>query len=126
LITLSIIIFGYILKRRMKFVEHGSWMLVAVAMQFVSFIIIMGPSLLIILEQGFVQKPILLSAVSLVHAGLGGIALATGIWITGSWHFQTSAENCIRRRKIMRYLIITWITALIFGIAHYVLTYLIK
>ncbi len=125
LITLSILISGYNLKRKMKFIKHGTIMLVAVAMQSVSFLLVMGPALLLILENGLVQKPLLLSAVTLVHAILGGTSLATGIWITGSWHLQSSIENCIRRRNIMRYLIITWILALIFGITLYVLTYVI-
>ena len=126
LLTLSVVISGYILKRRMRFIQHGTSMLVAVAMQFVSFMLIMGPALLIIINNGFVQKPILLSTVTFVHAALGGTALATGIWITGSWHLQTSIEKCIRRKRIMRYLIITWISALVFGITLFVLTYLIK
>jgi hypothetical protein len=126
LVTLSLVISGYILKRRMRFIEHGSLMSVAIAMQFVSFMLVMGPAFLIIVENGFVQRPILLSTVTLVHASLGGTALVTGIWITGSWHFQTSTENCIRKRHIMRYLIVTWITALILGITLYLLTYVIK
>jgi hypothetical protein len=125
IITLTIVISGYILKRKMRFINHGTLMLVAVAMQFVSFMLIMGPAFLIIVENGFIQKPLLLSAVTLVHAILGGTTLATGIWITGSWHLQSSIEKCIRKRSIMRYLIITWILALIFGITLYVLTYVI-
>ena len=125
IVTLSIVISGYIMKRKKRLIEHGTIMLVAVAMQFVSFMLIMGPAFLLIVENGFLQRPILLSAVTLVHAILGGTALATGIWITGSWHLQTSIENCIRKRGIMRYLIITWILALILGITLYVLTYVI-
>ena len=125
ILTLSVVISGYILKRRLRFIEHGTLMLVAVAMQFVSFMLVMGPAFLLIVENGLVQRPILLSTVTLVHASLGGTALATGIWITGSWHLQTSITNCVRKRNIMRYLIITWILALIFGITFYVLTYVI-
>jgi hypothetical protein len=125
IVTLSIVISGYIMKRRMKFIEHGTMMLVAVVMQFFSFLLIMGPAFFIIIENGFVQRPILLSTVTLVHAILGGTALATGIWITGSWHLQTSIEKCIKRKKVMKPLIITWIVALIFGITLYVLTYVI-
>jgi len=125
IITLSIVISGYILKRRMRFIEHGTLMLVAVAMQFVSFLLIMGPAFLIIVENGFVQRPILLSTVTLVHAILGGTALTTGIWITTSWHLQKSITNCIKKRKFMRYLIIIWILALSLGITLYVLTYVV-
>jgi hypothetical protein len=124
--TMSIVFSGYILKRKMKLIEHGTLMLVAVAIQSVSFLLVMGPAFLIILENGFVQRPILLSTVTIVHAILGGTALAIGIWITGSWHLQTSIENCIRKRIMMRYLIITWIFALVFGISFYVLTYVIQ
>jgi len=94
-------------------------------MQFISFLLIMGPAFFIIVENGFAQKPILLSTVTIIHASLGGITLATGIWITGSWHLQTSIVNCVKKRKIMRYLIITWILALTMGITLYMLTYVI-
>ncbi|MGA2682926.1 MAG: hypothetical protein ABSF44_14130 [Candidatus Bathyarchaeia archaeon] len=125
IVTLSIVIYGYILKRKTRFAQHGTLMLVAVAMQFVSFMLIMGPAFLVIVENGFSQKPILISAVTLAHVGLGTTALATGIWITGSWHLQTSITNCMKKSYIMRYLIVIWILALSFGITHYVLTYLI-
>ena len=123
--TLSIVISGYIMKRKLRFIQHGKLMLIAVVMQFISFLLIMGPAFFIIVENGFAQKPILLSTVTIIHASLGGTALATGIWITGSWHLQTSIVNCVKKRKIMRYLIITWILALTMGITLYMLTYVI-
>jgi hypothetical protein len=125
IITLSIVISGYIMKRRLKFREHGTLMLVAVIMQFFSFLLIMGPAFFIIIANGFAQRPILLSTVTLFHAGLGGVSLAAGIWIAGSWHLQTSIIKCIQKRHIMRYLIVTWILALILGITLYMLTYII-
>jgi len=123
--TLSIVVSGYIMKRKLRFIQHGKLMLVAVVMQFISFLLIMGPAFFIIVENGFAQRPILLSTVTIVHASHGGTALATGIWITGSWHLQTSIVNCVKKRKIMRYLIITWILALTMGITLYMLTYVI-
>jgi hypothetical protein len=125
LVILSVVISGYILKRKMRLIEHGTFMLVAVVMQSFSFALVMGPALVIIIELGFFQKPILLYTVTLFHAILGGTSLATGIWITASWHLQTSIKDCIRKRPVMRYLIITWILALIFGISLYLLTYVI-
>jgi hypothetical protein len=44
IVTLSIVVSGYILKRRMRFIGHGTLMLVAVVMQFFSFLLIMGPA----------------------------------------------------------------------------------
>jgi hypothetical protein len=123
--TLSIVISGYILKRRMRLIGHGTLMLVAIVMLFFSFILVMGPALLIIVENGFFQRSILLSIVIIVHASLGAIALVTGIWITASWHLQNSIDNCKKRKPVMRYLFVIWILALIFGITLYVLTYVI-
>lgn len=121
--TLSIVISGYVLKRKMRFIAHGKLMLVAVVMQFASFLLIMGPAFLSLVENGLIQRPILVSTVTFVHVILGGVALATGIWIAASWHLQTSIDNCIKRKPIMRYLIVTWIFALILGITLYALLY---
>jgi hypothetical protein len=125
IITLSIVISAYVLKRRMKFREHGTLMVVAVIMQFFSFLLIMGPAFFIIIANDFSQRPILLSTVTLFHAGFGGVSLVAGIWIAGSWRLQTSIVNCIKRKQSMRYLIATWILALILGITQYLMTYLI-
>ena len=121
--TLSIVISGYILKRRMRLISHGTLMLVAVVLQFFSFLLIMGPAFLSLVENGLVQRPIWLSTITLVHASLGGVALATGIWFTALWHLQTSIDNCIKRKAVMRYLFVIWILALILGITLYTLLY---
>ena len=123
IVTLSVVIFGYIMKRRMKFIVHGTMMLVAVVVQFFSFLFIMGPAFIIIFENGLSQRPVLLSMATLIHAGLGGASLTAGIWIASSWHLQTSIEKCIKRKFIMRYLIVIWILALILGITLYMLLY---
>lgn len=123
IVTISIVISGYILKRKMQFRNHGTLMIVAIIMQFISFLLIMGPAFVSLVENGLIQRPIWLSIVTIVHASLGGVALSTGIWIAASWHFQTSIANCIKRKPIMRYLIVTWILALILGIILYMLLY---
>jgi uncharacterized membrane protein YozB (DUF420 family) len=123
IVTLSIVISGYILKRKMQFRKHGTLMLVAIIMQFTSFLLIMGPAFVSLAENGLIQKPILVSTVTIVHASLGGVVLAIGIWIAASWHLRTSIEPCIKKKWIMRYLIIAWISALILGITLYALLY---
>ena len=123
IVTLSIVISGYILKRKMQFRNHGTLMLVAIIMQFISFLLIMGPAFVSLVENGLIQKPIWVSTVTIVHAILGGAVLAIGIWIAASWHLKTSIEPCIKKKWIMRYLIIAWISALILGITLYTLLY---
>jgi uncharacterized membrane protein YozB (DUF420 family) len=125
LVMLSIIVSGYILMRRTRLIGHGTLMLVAVIMLFFSFLLVMGPALLIIVGNGFFKRPILLSIITIIHASLGATALVTGIWITASWHLQNSIDNCKKRKPIMPYLFVIWIMALIFGITLYLLTYMI-
>jgi len=123
IVTLSIVISGYILKRKMQFRNHGTLMLVAIIMQFFSFLLIMGPAFVSLAENGLMQRPIWVSTISIVHASLGGIVLTIGIWIVSSWHLQTSIERCIKKKWIMRYLIVAWISALILGIMLYTILY---
>ena len=123
IVTLSIVIFGYILKRKMQFRNHGILMLVATVMQFISFLLIMGPAFVSLAENGLIQRPIWVSTVTIIHASLGGVVLAIGIWIAASWHLRTSIELCIKKKCIMRYLIIAWVSALILGIILYSLLY---
>jgi uncharacterized membrane protein YozB (DUF420 family) len=123
IVTLAIIISSYILKRRMRFIDHGTMMLIAVVVQFLSLLLIMGPAFLSLAEKGFVQRPLWISIITFSHVSFGGVALATGIWITASWHLQTSINDCIKKRRVMRYLIVIWIWALILGITLYTLLY---
>jgi uncharacterized membrane protein YozB (DUF420 family) len=125
IVTLSIVITGYFFKRKMKFIKHGTLMLIAIIMQFCSFLLIMGPAFLSLAQNGLIQKPTLLATVTFVHASLGAITLIIGIWIAGAWHLQSSIEGCIKRKTIMRYLIIVWISALVLGITLYLLLYML-
>jgi hypothetical protein len=123
ILTLSIVIFGYILKRKMQYRNHGILMLVAIIMQFISFLLIMGPSFVSLVENGFIQLPMWVSSVTIVHSILGGVVLAIGIWIATSWHLRISIAPCIKKKWIMRYLILAWISALILGVALYAIFY---
>jgi len=126
IVTISIVVSGYILKRKMQFRKHGTLMLVAIIMQFLSFLLIMGPAFVSLAENGLIQKPTWVSTVTIIHASLGGVVLAIGIWIVASWHLQTSIEPCIKKKWVMRYLILAWIFALILGIILYTMLYLIS
>jgi len=96
-------------------------MLVAVVLELISFAAVMGPSFLSLVGSGFLQRPVLLASVTIVHVCLGATTLATGIWIAGSWHLQTSIDKCKKRKGIMRYLFALWIVTVIIGIILYML-----
>ena len=124
IVTLSMIIYGYILKKKGKFLTHGTLMFVALVVHFSSFLLLMTPAFLSLYHNGFLQKLTWLSLTTLTHATLGSVTLVSAIYLVGVWHFQASTRNCIKRRFFMRYVFVLWILSLILGIALYGLLYL--
>jgi uncharacterized membrane protein YozB (DUF420 family) len=119
---LAIIFIGYILKRRGNFFLHGTLMLVGVVLNIVSFLVVMGPSLLsfeIIRTQPLHEY----SLITLTHGIVGGVALVMGVVIVALWHFQSSTKDCIKRKRLMKPTIVLWTTALILGIYLYTILY---
>jgi hypothetical protein len=75
---LIIIIMGLFLKREHELLLHGSAMLVAVILNFLSFLLVMGPSLLDFEPVLVAQPAVLLSITTFFHASLGSIAEILG------------------------------------------------
>jgi len=125
IIILTMLFAAFAMKRRGKFLKHGGIMLAGVVLNILSFAIVMGPAFLSLGQNGLFDHPGRLYFVTLVHAGLGGTALALGVFLVASWRLQASAQNCMRRRKIMRLTFVLWVLALILGILLYVLLYIL-
>jgi len=125
IIILIVLFVALALKRRGKLFKHGGAMLVGVVLNILSFVIVMGPALFSLGQNGLFDHPGRLYFVTLVHAGLGGIALVLGVFLVASWHLQASTQNCVRRKKIMRLTFVLWVLALILGILLYMLLYIL-
>ena len=127
ILTLTLLLAGFILKRRGKFIQHARIMLVAVVLNAVSFLLVMGPSLLgsLLDRFGFFARDPLgeFSIVTAIHVALGTVAEILGIWIVSSWHLSSSFNKCSRRKKVMRATLILWTTALVLGVLLYFLKY---
>ena len=119
---LALIWIAFIVKTRHKFFIHGVLMLIAVALNVASFLLVMGPSLLgfeIIRTQPLHE----ISLITLAHGIIGGIALILGALIVASWHLQSSTKNCIKMKRLMKPTIILWTIALVLGILLYSVLY---
>jgi uncharacterized membrane protein YozB (DUF420 family) len=123
IIILMVLFAAFALKRKGKFLKHGSTMLAGVVLNILSFAIVMGPALFSLGQNGLFDHPGRLYFVTLAHAGLGGTALVLGVLLVASWHLQTSTQSCMRRKKIMRLTFVLWVLALILGILLYTLLY---
>lgn len=114
---------GFIFKRRGVFFLHGAFMLIATVLNAVSFLLVMGPSLL-----GFgrvvVDYPLSKFSMAIVaHASLGSIAEILAIWIVGSWRLRSETHYCIRRKRIMLATAVLWLIALSLGVLIYIFNY---
>ena len=125
IIILMVLLAAFALKRRGKFLKHGSMMLAGVILNILSFAIVMGPAFLSLGQNGLFNHSGRLYYVTLAHAGLGGTALVLGVFLVASWHLQASFQKCMRRKKIMRLTFILWVLALILGILLYMLLYVL-
>jgi uncharacterized membrane protein YozB (DUF420 family) len=120
---LFLLILSYLIKRRGKFFAHGSIMLVAVVLNAVSFLLVMGPSLLSLGETVLARASDKLSVVIIAHASLGALAEVLGIWIVGSWRLRSGTEHCVRTKRLMLATFVVWLAALSLGVLLYTLLY---
>ena len=110
---------SFVLKKRGRFFLHGGSMLVAVILNAVSFVLVMGPSLrdkrTLIADFPLSRLPMVI----VVHAILGSIAEILGIWVVVSWRLRSGTQHCARKRKLMRVTFVLWLIALLLGILAY-------
>ncbi len=125
-LVLQIIIFAILsvslfLKMKRKYLLHGTTMLIAVILNVISFLLIMGPSLRD--SRAFISNNLSdrIAIVIIGHAAFGSIAGILAIWVVISWHLQSTIKNCARKKKMMRIIFTLWMAALIFGFLLYLL-----
>lgn len=123
IIILMVLLTGYALKRRNRLFQHGTAMLMAVALNAVSIFLVMGPSLLARLESIQENPSSGLSIAILAHSALGGFLELLGVWIIGSWHLKPSTQGCAGKRKIMLLTLALWVTNILLGFLLYVYIY---
>ena len=115
-LTLTILLASLVLKRMRKHLLHGATMLVSVALNAASFLLIMGPSLLNLREFITLYTFDQLALAAMIHAALGTVAEALGIYIVVLWLLKPTIQRCIRRKKLMRRTFVLWVSALVIGI----------
>lgn len=123
IVILAVLFASVALKRMRKYPLHGVTMLLAVVLNAISFLLVMGPSLSSMREFIILNVFNELAVVTVMHAALGTVAEVLGIWLIASWHFQSNTRNCVRKKKIMRGTLLLWVVALVFGIIAYLLLY---
>ena len=123
-VVLSVSIF-FLKKNRSprSFTLHGRLMLGAILLNFISFLLVMGPSILG-LRQFIIERPThILTISTILHASFGTIAEVVGGYVTFTWLPSSSVKKCIGKKALMRLTLIVWVIALISGFIEYVVLY---
>jgi uncharacterized membrane protein YozB (DUF420 family) len=123
ILILSVVLVGFAFSKRGRFLVHGSIMLVAIALNAASFILVMGPSFLSLIQLVAEQPLNRISIATMAHGILGAIAEVLGIYMVAFWGLRRSVGNCARRRRTMQATLMLWITALVLGILLYAILY---
>ena len=119
--VLFLLAYGYLLKRKLKFRQHGLTMSTALVLHLIMAVFIMIPSFVFaVIREYIIPAPLALtSVVALIHGILGSAALSLGVFIVGSWRFRKNFQGCFERKKYMLKTLIVWVAALVFGIVLY-------
>jgi hypothetical protein len=121
IIVLFLLIYGYFLKRKLKFRQHGITMTAAFILHLSMVFYIMIPSFVFaVVPEYIVPGPLAVeSVVGLIHGILGIITLLLGVWLVASWRLSKNIQGCISRKKYM--LKTLTVCPLAFGITLYII-----
>lgn len=124
IIVLFLLLYGYMLKRKLKFRRHGITMAVAVVLHLIMIFAIMIPSFVLAVFPDFIVPNVsgMISVVSLIHVVAGALAVSLGVWLVASWRFQ-DLKGCFTKKRFMLLTMIVWLVSLFFGIVLYTIFY---
>jgi uncharacterized membrane protein YozB (DUF420 family) len=122
IVVLILLAFGYSLRGKKKYRQHGIVMLTAVVLHILTILTVMVPSFASFFGAPNIVFDLLVIA-SLVHGLLGSIAVVLGIWLVASWRLQKDMQMCFAKKKIMRGTLTLWVIAILLGIFMYISLY---
>ena len=123
LAVLFLLFYGYYLKSKLKFMRHGIVMVVATLLHFALIFAIMIPSFVYALLPSIFTSFTLLSAIILIHAITGSLAIALAALLAGLWRFRKNFADCIGRKNWMLPTLGIWVFSLILGIVLFAIFY---
>lgn len=125
IVVLGLLLYGYAVKRQLKFRQHGIIMAIAVFLHLSTILVIMIPSfVLAVVPYYIIPFPAeAISITGLIHGIAGIIAIVLGLGLVGAWRFSKDFQGCFKRKNFMRITITAWIIALLLGFVLYGLFY---
>jgi uncharacterized membrane protein YozB (DUF420 family) len=124
IIVLFLLLYGYMLKRRLVFRRHGIIMTTAFLLHLVMIFTVMVPSFVAAIIPEFIvlHASGITSIITLIHVPLAAVSISLASWLVASWRFR-DVKGCFARKKFMRLTIIIWPATLFFGVVLYTILY---
>ena len=120
IVVLGLLFFGYTLKKKQKFRQHGLTMLCAVVLHAITIFAVMVPSFVGgFSPPGAIDFSNMLVVIAMVHAVTGVIAFILGVGLVTSWRLRKDLKPCFAKKQFMRVTIMIWMIALVLGIVLY-------
>ncbi len=125
LVIVALLLAGYLLKKKGRFLLHGFIMLTAFAAHLAAIGVIMVPSLVIGIVPKILSNPTaIISVLSSIHTAAGATATLLGIYVIGAWRIRRETRFCAPKAKVMRATFIIWLTSVsLGGLLYFVLNW---
>ena len=119
--VLFMLVYGYLLKRKQKYRQHGLIMATALIVHLTVILLVMIPSFVYSILPDYIQTSPTeaVSIVGLIHGIAGPLTAALGIWLVAAWLFKKDINSCFGRKKVMLTTISLWMITLILGVILY-------
>jgi len=120
MLVLGLLISAIFLKSQKKYRQHGVLMLSAVALHWISILIVMIPSFATFFgAPSTVNFADAIVIATLVHVLAGLIAAVLGVWLVSSWRLRADLQTCFRKKRVMDITFGLWSLAIVLGIVLY-------
>lgn len=125
LVVLALLLYGYLLKRKLRFRRHGLIMATAALLHLGFVLGIMIPSfVLAIIPDYIIAAPLMLvSIVGLIHGVTGTVTIVLAVWLVFAWRFRKDFSGCFSRKKIMLPTLTLWVATLLLGVVLFLIFY---
>ena len=119
LLSLSILLVGFIIAKQKKYKIHGSTMFSASVLNIVSVLVVMVPVALHLVDTSIPGFNLLFRS----HILLGVLVIVISGYILVEWRFQNPGPTCFQRKKWMLGLSLVWMAQVIIGILLFLRLY---
>jgi uncharacterized membrane protein YozB (DUF420 family) len=109
------VLVGYILFRKRKYIWHAQLMMIGFFMILVSFLLVMVPSLITTYNTFLDPATAVFDASSIIHIPLGTAGLLIGGFLVVRWARNNFKMNNMKAKWLMRSTAVLWSSSIVIG-----------